>query len=63
MVADSLIQDGLSASAHQLDITDPASVVRAMADIGFTHGRTREQHGHGHQMGTGSAAYRVSKAA
>jgi len=26
-------------SAHQLDVTDPASVVRAIADTGYTHGR------------------------
>jgi NAD(P)-dependent dehydrogenase (short-subunit alcohol dehydrogenase family) len=31
--------DGLAASSHQLDITDPASVVRAMADTGYEHGR------------------------
>ncbi|MGC9671408.1 SDR family oxidoreductase [Planosporangium sp. 12N6] len=31
--------EGLSVSAHQLDVTDPASVVRAMADTGFTYGR------------------------
>lgn len=37
--ADQLADDGLSVSAHQLDITDPASVVRAMADTGFTFGR------------------------
>jgi NAD(P)-dependent dehydrogenase (short-subunit alcohol dehydrogenase family) len=30
---------GLSASGHQLDITDPASVARAMADVGYRHGR------------------------
>lgn len=31
--------EGLTVSAHQLDITDPASVVRAVADTGFTLGR------------------------
>jgi len=30
---------GLSASGHQLDITDPASVARAMADVGYQYGR------------------------
>jgi NAD(P)-dependent dehydrogenase (short-subunit alcohol dehydrogenase family) len=30
---------GLDVSCHQLDVTDPASVCRAMADIGFAHGR------------------------
>jgi NAD(P)-dependent dehydrogenase (short-subunit alcohol dehydrogenase family) len=34
--AEDLAKDGLSVSAHQLDVTDPASVVRAMADTGFT---------------------------
>lgn len=32
-------RDGLSVSAHQLDVTDPASVARLMADVGYTHGR------------------------
>lgn len=30
---------GLSVSGHQLDITDPASVARAMADVGYQYGR------------------------
>jgi len=30
---------GLSMAAHDVDITDPASVVRLMADVGFEHGR------------------------
>jgi NAD(P)-dependent dehydrogenase (short-subunit alcohol dehydrogenase family) len=34
-----LVGEGLSVSAHQLDVTDPASVVRAMADTGYTFGR------------------------
>lgn len=34
-----LVEEGLSASAHQLDVTDPASVVRVMADTGFAFGR------------------------
>lgn len=34
-----LVEEGLSASAHQLDVTDPASVVRAIADTGFAFGR------------------------
>jgi NAD(P)-dependent dehydrogenase (short-subunit alcohol dehydrogenase family) len=38
-VADRLSEDGLSVSAHQLDVTDPASVVRAMADTGYRLGR------------------------
>jgi NAD(P)-dependent dehydrogenase (short-subunit alcohol dehydrogenase family) len=37
--ADQLAKQGLPVSAHQLDVTDPASVVRAMADTGFDHGR------------------------
>lgn len=37
--AATLTADGLSASGHQLDITDPASVVRVMADTGFYFGR------------------------
>src|SRR2546421_6998835 len=38
-VADEISNAGLSASPHQMDVTDPASVVRAMADTGFVHGR------------------------
>lgn len=34
-----LREEGLSVSSHQLDVTDPASVVRAMADTGVTYGR------------------------
>src|SRR5262249_44696747 len=30
---------GLPVSAHQLDVTDPASVVRAMADTAYQHDR------------------------
>lgn len=37
--AEKLADDGYSASGHQLDITDPASVVRVMADTGYYHGR------------------------
>lgn len=37
--ATALVEDGHSASGHQLDITDPASVVRTMADTGYQHGR------------------------
>jgi NAD(P)-dependent dehydrogenase (short-subunit alcohol dehydrogenase family) len=37
--ADELVREGLPASSHQLDVTDPASVVRAIADTGFTYGR------------------------
>ncbi|GGO30874.1 short-chain dehydrogenase [Microbispora rosea subsp. aerata] len=37
--AKELASQGLSVSAHQLDVTDPASVVRAMADTGYTYGR------------------------
>jgi NAD(P)-dependent dehydrogenase (short-subunit alcohol dehydrogenase family) len=39
LTAEELAKDGLSVSAHQLDVTDPASVVRVMADTGFTYGR------------------------
>src|SRR2546421_9266125 len=39
LAAEALAKDGLSVSAHQLDVTDPASVVRVMADIGFSYGR------------------------
>ena len=42
-VADSaaaeLAAEGLTVSAHQLDVTDPASVVRVMADTGYHLGR------------------------
>jgi NAD(P)-dependent dehydrogenase (short-subunit alcohol dehydrogenase family) len=34
-----LATEGLTVSSHQLDVADPASVVRAMADTGFTLGR------------------------
>lgn len=34
-----LTDEGLRASAHQLDISDPSSVVRAFADTGFALGR------------------------
>ncbi|MEU8182058.1 SDR family oxidoreductase [Micromonospora sp. NPDC049047] len=37
--ATELLVDGLSASGQQLDIADPASVARAMADVGYQHGR------------------------
>ncbi|ADL49637.1 MULTISPECIES: SDR family oxidoreductase [Micromonospora] len=37
--ADELRADGLSASGHQLDVVDPASVARVMADVGYEHGR------------------------
>jgi len=37
--AEELASDGLAVSAHQLDVTDPASVVRAMADTAFAYGR------------------------
>ncbi|MBL6280376.1 SDR family oxidoreductase [Micromonospora fiedleri] len=37
--ADELCAEGLSASSHQLDIADPASVARAMADVGYQYGR------------------------
>src|SRR2546423_15068176 len=37
--ASELVAEGLSASSHQLDVTDPASVVRAVADTGFRYGR------------------------
>lgn len=39
LAASKLIEDGLSASGHQLDVTDPASVVRVMADTGLAYGR------------------------
>ncbi|WP_249714045.1 SDR family NAD(P)-dependent oxidoreductase [Rhizomonospora bruguierae] len=38
--ADELRAEGLSASGHQLDIADPASVARVMADVGYQYGRT-----------------------
>src|SRR5256886_14767134 len=37
--AEEFAKDGLSVSAHQLDVTDPASVVRVMADTSYTYGR------------------------
>jgi NAD(P)-dependent dehydrogenase (short-subunit alcohol dehydrogenase family) len=37
--ADQLTRGGLAVSAHQLDVTDPASVVRSIADIGYQRGR------------------------
>ncbi|WP_433532338.1 SDR family NAD(P)-dependent oxidoreductase [Micromonospora sp. CA-263727] len=37
--ADELCAQGLSASSHQLDVADPASVARAMADVGYQYGR------------------------
>lgn len=37
--ADELGTEGLSVSGHQLDISDPASVARAMADVGYQYGR------------------------
>jgi NAD(P)-dependent dehydrogenase (short-subunit alcohol dehydrogenase family) len=37
--AEELARAGVSVSAHQLDVTDPASVVRAMVGTGFTYGR------------------------
>lgn len=37
--AQELTGEGLSASGHQLDVTDPASVARLMADVGYTYGR------------------------
>jgi len=39
LVAEDLTNAGLSASAHMLDVTDPASVVRVMADTAYSHGR------------------------
>jgi NAD(P)-dependent dehydrogenase (short-subunit alcohol dehydrogenase family) len=39
VVSEELARAGLAASPHQLDVTDPASVVRVMADAAFTHGR------------------------
>ncbi|WP_422753043.1 SDR family oxidoreductase [Micromonospora sp. WMMD708] len=38
-VVSDLTRDGLSASAHQLDVNDPASVARAFADTAKRHGR------------------------
>jgi NAD(P)-dependent dehydrogenase (short-subunit alcohol dehydrogenase family) len=37
--AEQLAKQGLPVSAHQLDVTDTASVARAMADTGYTFGR------------------------
>jgi NAD(P)-dependent dehydrogenase (short-subunit alcohol dehydrogenase family) len=37
--ADELANDGRSVSSHQLDVTDPASVARTMADAAFSFGR------------------------
>jgi NAD(P)-dependent dehydrogenase (short-subunit alcohol dehydrogenase family) len=37
--ANDLATDGRSVSSHQLDVTDPASVARTMADVAFTFGR------------------------
>lgn len=37
--AGKLAASGLPVSAHQLDVTDPASVTRAMQDVAFEHGR------------------------
>jgi NAD(P)-dependent dehydrogenase (short-subunit alcohol dehydrogenase family) len=37
--ADALAAQGLPVSPHQLDVTDPASVVRAIADTGYRFGR------------------------
>ncbi|MFD6757475.1 SDR family NAD(P)-dependent oxidoreductase [Micromonospora gifhornensis] len=37
--AGELVAEGLSASGHQLDIADPASVARTMADVGYQYGR------------------------
>jgi NAD(P)-dependent dehydrogenase (short-subunit alcohol dehydrogenase family) len=34
-----LVDRGLSVTSHQLDVADPASVVRAMADTGYQRGR------------------------
>jgi NAD(P)-dependent dehydrogenase (short-subunit alcohol dehydrogenase family) len=39
LVAQDLTNAGYSASAHALDVTDPASVVRVMADTAYDHGR------------------------
>src|SRR2546421_8414366 len=39
LAAEALAKDGLPVSAHQLDVTDPASVVRVMADTSYTYGR------------------------
>ncbi|MFB9238376.1 SDR family oxidoreductase [Plantactinospora siamensis] len=38
-VVSELAKDGLAASGHQLDLTDPASVARAFADTAKRHGR------------------------
>lgn len=37
--ASELVERGLDVSGHQLDVTDPASVVRLMADTGYHRGR------------------------
>lgn len=37
--ADELSSDALTVSAHQLDVTDPASILRATADITYDFGR------------------------
>lgn len=37
--AENLRRNGLAVSAHQLDVADPASVARAVADISNEHGR------------------------
>ncbi len=37
--AAALSAQGLPVSSHQLDVTDPASVVRAMADTAYSYGR------------------------
>ncbi|MFI7025158.1 SDR family oxidoreductase [Micromonospora sp. NPDC049900] len=37
--AGELAAEGLPASGHQLDISDPASVARTMADVGHQYGR------------------------
>lgn len=37
--AEELQADGLPVTGQQLDIADPASVARAMADVGYHHGR------------------------
>jgi len=37
--SEELNKKGLVTSAHQLDVTDPASVARCFADVGIQHGR------------------------
>jgi NAD(P)-dependent dehydrogenase (short-subunit alcohol dehydrogenase family) len=39
VAADELTGDGCAVAHHQLDVTDPASVARAVADTAFTYGR------------------------